>query len=323
MKNKKVLLLLIGLILLAVIGFSFKDKLFKFDSSQQKAETKENKESPVHQVPASKDPHAGHNHNHAPDIEPIIPEGSTKLIEGDFTQPLFCNNGEHILFTDAKGNKLYYQKDAESTPIILLEQSSVGNNIGWSKDCETVYYKEKTKDYRILIKSINVNTKEIKEYPSYPPQIELRSIAISDTIYYLDSKTLAVRAMHDNNKWDISTEKGNYYKLLISPNNKYIVAHLSANVMLFSTDGTFIKDLGRGIATDWSPDSKKLIGFLDETSDGHDVSGSELYYFNLEGASPTQITSTNNAIEMWPVYKNQQQIVYTDELNEGIFIKNI
>ena len=322
--NKRIILL-IFIILLCIIGFSFKDQIFNFNSPEEEVEklVKEDNQQEVLKVPESKYPHAGHDHNHAPDIEAIIPEGSKKIVEGNFTQPLFCRNGESVIFTDEKGNRLFYQKDATSTPEILIEQSSAGNNVGWSKDCETVYFKQKTKDYKILIKSINVNTKEIKEHSNYPPQTELRSIAISDTIYYLDTKTLAVKAMYKDQKWDISTQPGNYYKLLISPNNKYIAAHLSANVMLFKTDGTFVKDLGRGIATDWSPDSKKLIGFLDETTDGHDVSGSELYYFNLEGASPTQITSTSNAIEMWPVYKNQNEIVYTVELNEGLFIKKI
>lgn len=322
MKNKKVI---IPLVLLAIGGIIWGTILI----NSSKVEKKE--DNIVFKI-EQEDPHEGHNHgghSHGEDdnqeapIEGKIPKNANKLIEGDLTQPLFCNNGESVIFTDSKGNKLYYQKNENTSPVLLIEQSWVGNNVGWSKDCETVYFKEKTKDYKILIKSINVNTKEIKEYPNYPPQIELRSIAISDTVYYLDSKTLAVKAMYEDKKWDISTTKGNYYKLLISPNNKYIAAHLSANVMLFSTEGVFIRDLGRGIATDWSPDSKKLIGFMDEASNHHDISGSELYFFNLEGATPTQVTSTPNAFEMWPVFKNKNQIIYTDEINKGLFIMDI
>lgn len=320
MKNKNIIipiiLIIIGVILWTSGIFNSKSEL------KEPIVTQKKKEQTVHKI-EQKDPHAGHNHEHVPTIEAIVPKGATKIVEGDFTQPLFCNNKESLIYTDAKGNTLFYQKSLSSAPEIILQQTSVGNNIGWSKDCETVFFKEKTKDYKLIIKSINVNTKEINTHLNYPPQTELRSIAISDTTYYLDTKTLAVKAMYENKKWNISTQEGNYYKLLISPDNKYIAAHLSANVMLFSTNGTFIKDLGRGIATDWSPDSKKLIGFLDETSDGHDVSGSELYFFNLEGASPTQITSTPNAIEMWPVFKNQNEIVYTDEVNQGVFIKKI
>lgn len=320
MSNKKIIVLITIILLLCILGFTFNYKQLNFYPKEDHAKVKV-EDTKTFKLPESNDSHAGHNHG--PKVDPIIPKGAIKLVEGDFTQPLFCKNGESVLFTDAKGNKLYYQKNEKTSPRILLEQPGVGNNIGWSKDCETVYFKEKTKDYRILIKSININTKEIKEYPNYPPQIELRSIAISDTVYYLDAKTLAVKAMYEDKKWDISKLEGNYYKLLISPNNKYIAAHLSANVMLFTTDGNFVKDLGKGIATDWSPDSKRLIGFMDEAENHHDISGSELYFFNLEGATPTQITSTSNAIEMWPIFKNQSQILYTDEINKGLFIMDI
>lgn len=317
--NKKITFVIVLLLILG-IGFTFKDSIFGINKDT--TNTTENIKE-VFKVPEQDDPHEGHNHEHTVAKKAIIPKGAQKLIEGDFTQPLYCNNKEAIIFTDSRGNKLYYQKDEKSEPIILVDQSWAGNNVGWSKDCETIYFKEKTKDYKILIKSINVNTKEIKTHPNYPPQTELRSIAISDTTYFLDAKTLAVKAMYNDQVWNISTQKGNYYKLLISPDNKYIAAHLSANVMLFKTDGTFVKDLGKGIATDWSPDSKRLIGFMDEAENHHDISGSELYFFNLEGATPTQLTSTNEAFEMWPVFKSLNQIVYTDELNKGLFILNI
>lgn len=256
---------------------------------------------------------------HVSPIKPIVPDNVKKIIQGEFTQPLFNPKGEGVIYTNAKGNALYYQKTINHTPAILLEESGVGNNIGWSKNGELIYFKEKTKDYRTIIKSMNVNTKETKEYSEYPKHIELRSLSISDTIYYLNEQTLAVEAKCKGKVWPITTERGNYYKILISPNNKYIAVHKSADVLLFSTNGEFIRNFGRGIATSWSPDSKKLIGFMDESSDGHSITGSDLYLFDIAEGTSRQITSTNNAFEMWPVFKNNNEIIYTDNLNKGLF----
>ncbi|MCT4580312.1 MAG: hypothetical protein N4A35_02760 [Flavobacteriales bacterium] len=256
---------------------------------------------------------------HASPVKPIVPDNVKKIIQGEFTQPLFNPQGEGVIYTNAKGDALYYQKTINHTPAILLEKSGVGNNIGWSKDGDLIYYKEKTKDYRIIVKSMNVNTKEIKEYQNYPRHIELRSLSISDTIYYLNEYTLAVEAKWKDKTWPITTEKGNYYKILISPNNKYIAVHRSADVLLFSTDGQFIRNFGRGIATSWSPDSNYLIGFMDESSDGHTITGSELLMFDINKGITRQITATENAFEMWPVFKSNNEILYTDDINRGLF----
>jgi len=312
---------IIPLVLFVIIGVLWASEFF---STKEiiKIPTPNEKTKIIHKVEQKKS-HA--NHNHGTEIGASIPKESTKIIEGNFTQPLLCANKESLIFTDAKGNQLYYQENRQSTPVILLENKSVGNNIAWSKDCNTIYFKEKTPDYKVLIKSLNIDTKKIETLENYPPLTELRSIAISDTIYFIDNKTLEVKGSIDGKEWNISksNNKGNYYKILISPDNKYLVAHESAFIYLFKTNGEFVRTLGRGIATDWNPNGKQLIGFLDETTDGHDLSGSELYLFNIDSENPIQITFTPKAMEMWPIYKSTSEIIYTDEMNKGMFTQKL
>lgn len=257
--------------------------------------------------------------NHVSPIKPVIPDNVAKIMNGEFTQPLFCPKGEKLIYTNSKGNALYYQQSLKHVPVILSLQSGVGNNVGWSKSSELIYFKEKTKDYRMIVKSLNLKTKEVKEYPYYPKLIDLSSLSISDTIYYLNEQTLAVQARCKGKTWNITTEEGNYYKILISPDNKYLAVHKSTDVLLFTTDGQFVKNFGKGIATSWSPDSKYLVGFIDESSDGHNITGSDLLLFNIEEGTTLKITSTKNAFEMWPSFKNKNEIVYTDQLNNGLF----
>lgn len=161
----------------------------------------------------------------------------------------------------------------------------------------------------------------MKQLEGYPSLINLESLTISDTIYYIDNKTLAVKAKYNNKEWSFSLEnrKGNYYKILISPNNKYLAVHFNTDVLLFSTNGKFIRNLGTGTATDWSPNSDYLIGFVDKSFDGHSTNNSEIIKFDLTKESPEQLTSTTNAMEMWPTFRTHNIIVYADKLNKGLF----
>lgn len=261
---------------------------------------------------------------HVPIVEEGSPNEITKLIDGVYTYPLYCSNGS-LLFSDSKNNQLLYQKDVNSKPEVLLEKNSFGNNIAWSKNCGFVYFKVKTPDYKIVFKSINVITKEVKTLDNYPPLTELKSIAVSDTIYFIDKKTLEVKGQYNDDVWNISdsNKKGNYYNILISPNNKYLAVHYNTDVLLFSTNGEFIRNLGAGTATDWSPDSDFLIGFLEKSSDGHSTNNSEIVKYDITKDTPEQLTSTINAVETWPTFKSRNTIVYADELNKGLFLLSI
>ena len=236
----------------------------------------------------------GHNHNKEEKYQELINErkGITEVIaKGHFSNIIFCKEENVFIFSEESGNNIYLK--TEDTVKQILNMQGAGSNMAWSKDCSRIYYREKTKDYKIIVKSINVNTLEIKEYLEYNSGTDLSSIAISDTIYEIDQKTLGVYAKYNGKKWSITKEKGNYYKTLVSPNNKYIVAHKGAYVLLFNTSGKFIKNLGKGIATQWLQNSKELIGFLDESGNHGSVSNSDLYMFNIKSEIPKKITHTN------------------------------
>ncbi len=242
----------------------------------------------------------------------------TKIILGYFTQPQYNNTKEIILLTDDKGHNLYLKSEKDTEAQLLLSKKGMSNNFGWSKDSQNVYFKEKNDAYKTIVKSININTKKITTHLNLSPLTELKSIATSDTTYYLDKKTLAVKAHYNNTEWNITSKKGNYYSILVSPNNQYLVVHNGANILLFKTTGEFIKILGQGIASCWSANNQELIGFLDSSNDGIQISNSELYLFSINGTTK-QITHTENHIEMWPTFKSDSEVIYYDAKQNGIF----
>lgn len=244
---------------------------------------------------------------------------SKKIISGNYKQATYNTQKTALVFLDEEGHNLYIQKEIDDSPQLLLRAKGLNNNFGWSKNGEEIYFKEKTKDYKTLIKSINIETKEIITHTNLSPLTNLNSIKISDTIFYLDKKTLAVKAQYKDLNWEITKERGRYYNILVAPNNKLLIAHQGSNVHLFSTSGEFIRDLGNGIATDWHSNNKNLIGFLDESTDGHKTTNSDLYLFNINQNRPTKITNTIHIMEMWPTFKNSQEVIYNDANKEGLY----
>lgn len=244
-------------------------------------------------------------------------------INGSYSKPLANNVNSRLALSSTDGNQLFIHTEITGkTSTLISKTQNVGNNFAWSKDGSSIIYKEKTKDYKTKIVSLNTETLIRKELVNLPKHTALKALKISDTIYFLDQKSLAVKAKFQNKEWNISTEKGNYYNLEVSPNNKYIIAHKGSFIYLFTTSGTFIKKLGKGIATGWHEDSQNIVGFLDASIDGHQITGSELYLFHIK-KEPVQLTNTKDKIETWPSFKNNTEVMFREEKKNGVFSTNI
>ena len=246
------------------------------------------------------------------------------LFRGDFKNFLYCPDGASYLFTDAKGSKLYLKNDQAEEPIKIIEQKGIGNNLGWSKNCNSIFFREKTKDYKIFVNSITVDSKKKLKQNQINPAAELSTLVYSDTAYCLDQKTLAVYGEYEDKKWKITQEDGNHYKILLAPDNKKLLVHKGANVYLYTTSGELIANLGRGIATCWSSDSKYCIGFIDESVDGHQLTGAELLLFDIDEKTRTVITATKNIYEMWPAWHpKKNEVIFFDYKNQTTYRADI
>lgn len=276
---------------------------------------------------------ACNEHNNEKSKQNVVPEKSVAVkaidtqkfepILGNFSKPIANHSNTSIALSNTEGDRLFvYSGHKKREPKLIYNTINAGNNFTWDKDDIHVVFKEKTKDYKTKIIKLNTITLAQEELVNLPIHTALNALKISDTIYYLDQKTLAVKAKFNNTEWTISTEKGNYYNIEVSPDNKYIIAHKGSFIYLFTTAGKFIKKLGKGIATSWHSNSKHIIGFIDISDDGHHTSGSELYLYHVID-DPVQITHSDKAIETWPSFKNDSEVLYRDELRNGVFSVDI
>ena len=88
-------------------------------------------------------------------------------------------------------------------------------------------------------------------------------------------------------------------------------------------DGTTLIDLGKGNRPRWSFDNKKIIYMVAE-DDGHDYTASDIYTVNADGTKKTNLTRTNDMIEMNPCIAPDGKSIVFDLVNDGsIYLMNI
>ncbi len=134
---------------------------------------------------------------------------------------------------------------------------------------------------------------------------------------------MQIKAEFEGRQWNISDSKTNYYNILASPNGKYLVANQGVRIKLFTTSGDEIADLGEGIPSSWHSNNKTIVGFFDVSNDGHEISNSDLYIYNIDSSNPIKITNTENEKECWPSFINENTIIYSDIEKEGLYKKII
>lgn len=266
--------------------------------------------------------HNGHTHELPKISDKELTDRTIVIDGGDYSEPCLCRSGD-MIFLENGGAKLMLLKKDEKEPVVLIEEGRFSNNVAWSKKCDKVYYKEKRADFSMVIKSVNITTKKVELHEDFPPLTQLKSLSVSDTVYFLDRATLQVKAMYEGKGWTLTKDDNAFYQLSVSPNGKYFVVHSGAKVFLYTTAGKFVRELGLGIASDWSPNSKFLIGFKDESKDGHIISNSDLYLYDITKNIPKKITNTADAFEAWPVFKNDKELIFSDMLRKGIYSKSI
>jgi len=127
---------------------------------------------------------------------------------------------------------------------------------------------------------------------------ELKSTATTDTVLLLENLTPVIN-LNGNKKTLTPNGKGSYIWASLSPDKTRIVYY-------FAGKGTFISDLegrilyapGKISAPKWL--NNQIIIGMDDSDDGHIVTGSEIVCFSLGSNETTFLTSTDSRIEMYP-----------------------
>lgn len=252
-------------------------------------------------------------------------------LKDSFTNPLVSPDGNYALLTKEhyKGVYLLNLKTEELLPISSGDGS--GYAYSWNQNSTIFYFKEKkNKEYfkDAKVKSYNLKSKVTKTEEDINQEFiaSFKGNSEQTIVVYTNLSTLKIEAkdLKTLKTWVVTNEEGQFYNALISHDGKKVAVHKGADIYLYNINGkeSGIR-IGTGLATSWSSDNKYLIGFLDESKDGHSISNSEILLFDVDNSKTIKLTSTENQFEMFPSFYGKNKVLFSDEKTGKIFTSNL
>ncbi|GAA4768507.1 MULTISPECIES: TolB family protein [Flavobacterium] len=249
-------------------------------------------------------------------------------VKGNFTNPVASPDGKYALLTQEHNHGVYLLNLTTYDVVPISPNTGIGYGYTWNADSQTFYFKEKgEKEYfsNSKVKSYSIKEKTASEIdlnhnllPSFNGKNEI--------VVHTNPFTLQIEAtnLKTQKTWLITSNEGQYYNAILSHDGKRVAVHNGPDIWVYNIDGSGKgKLIGQGIATSWSNDDKYLIGFLDESQDGHSISNSEILLFDVENARTKKITSTENQFEMFPSLFGENQVIFSDENSGKIYVSTL
>lgn len=255
-------------------------------------------------------------------------------IDGFYTNPLVSPDGTKVLLTGHHLKGVYVLNLTTNETIQVSDSEGSGYGYSWDLNNDIVYFKQKgEKEFLYQAKSYayTISSKQLIARPDLEANALVAyhgqtSSDKSNIVVSTNLTTLKIEA-HDlvsNRKWVVTNDEGQFYNALLSPDGTKVAVHKGAELFVYPIDGsTNGKKIGIGLATSWTKDGKNLIGFIDESEDGHTVSNSDLLWFDVEKATVKKITSTEVFLEMYPTFIDGKKILFSEDKSGALYIANL
>ena len=170
-------------------------------------------------------------------------------VDGFYTNPVVSPNGKLALLTGHhfKGVYILNLKTNEITQISDKEGSGYGYS--WDNNNEMVYFKQKEpkeyfSDSKVYAYSLKDKTSvlrtdiDINMMSSYHGKEKKAS---SQIVVYTNLTTLKIEAkdLITKKSWVITSEEGQYYNALLSPDGKKVAVHKGADIYVYEVNGNW------------------------------------------------------------------------------------
>lgn len=255
-------------------------------------------------------------------------------VDGFYTNPIVSPDGKFALVTGHHFKGAYVLNLETNEIIQISDKEGSGYGYSWDNNNEMVYFKQKeAKEYfsdsKVYSYSLKTKTTTLL------PEIDINMLSSyhgkeknseSQIVVYTNMTTLKIEAkdLISKKSWVITSEDGQYYNSLLSPDGKKVAVHNGSDIYIYDINGTGKgQKIGTGLATSWSADNQHLLGFLDTSEDGHNVTNSELYLFDSKTLKSKKVTNTEVLLEMFPSFISENTVLFTDDKTGAIYTANL
>lgn len=250
----------------------------------------------------------------------IVPNISFK-VSNVFESP----DKKYICFSDENMGQVYIKEtNASALPKLIFSSNGCGYFPAWTSGSKSILMKSKTHTVleikNEVVEYVIKTNKTLKR-----PDLDYRAIqslnnskSDTDPIIYINEKLQLINMDRKSKTITVLEGSQSCYQPILSPDKQKVAVHIGNEIWVYDINKKEKpQKIGFGLVTSWSVDSKFLLGFVDISNDGHQISNSELNLYDIQDQTTYQLTDTEDVIEMNPSFSQDGKKIYYINYKDG------
>lgn len=230
-----------------------------------------------------------------------------EVARGSYLAVHFSPDGSDLLVTGPQLRGLQLVSIAGGAPRTLTEEDEAGVHARWNGDGTVAYRaaRDGTRREQIVTRTGQVRA---------APVLRQRAFAFTQNERVYAERNGQLREIGSGDQ---------FFGAVISPDgDKVVYQGLVTGLHVYTRSTGAVVSIGPGTAPAWSPDSKRVVFEVTE-DDGHDLTASELYVYDVGADRAAPLTTSDSVIERRPSFSPDGASIAFDDNTGGLFVGKV